>query len=159
MDSYIATVADQSYEVQAADLERIDLVGPFSGKYHLIQGGISYVCEIVEAAPFAKRLVVSVNRRRFTVDLADSYDATVARLGLATSVEVQTNDVSAPMPGLILQILVAAGDEVEAGEPLLVLEAMKMENVIKAEGTGTVAAVHVQQGDAVDKRQLLIEMQ
>ncbi|MEM1216899.1 MAG: biotin/lipoyl-containing protein, partial [Bacteroidota bacterium] len=68
-------------------------------------------------------------------------------------------DVLAPMPGLILDVLVAAGQAVEKGTPLVILEAMKMENVLKAAGPGTVKAIAVQQGAAVDKKQLLIEME
>ncbi|WP_116124327.1 acetyl-CoA carboxylase biotin carboxyl carrier protein subunit [Lewinella sp. IMCC34183] len=159
MENYTATVAETDYDVPGEVLANIDLSGPFAGKYHLLLDGRSYVCELIDADPYRKMVTVSVDRQRFTVQLADAYDRTVARLGLATSVSQQNDDVTAPMPGLILQLMVAEGDEVEAGTPLLVLEAMKMENVIKAEGSGTVKTVHVTEGEAVDKRQLLIEMQ
>ena len=62
------------------------------------------------------------------------------------------------MPGLVLQILVEAGQTVQKGEPLLILEAMKMENVLKASGEGQVKSVNVQKGMAVDKGHLLLEM-
>ena len=63
------------------------------------------------------------------------------------------------MPGLVLNILVSPGQMVQKGDPLLILEAMKMENVLKAAGEGQVKAVKVQQGMAVDKGQLLLEME
>ncbi|WP_146088847.1 biotin/lipoyl-containing protein [Neolewinella xylanilytica] len=91
--------------------------------------------------------------------LSDNYDLLVERLGLSVNVEAATNEVTAPMPGLILEVLVEVGQEVTGGTPLLVLEAMKMENVLKADGEGTVKAIRVSKGDAVDKRQLLIEME
>ena len=62
------------------------------------------------------------------------------------------------MPGLILSIAVREGQQIKAGTPLLILEAMKMENVIKATGEGTVRRIAVRQGEAVEKRQLLIEL-
>ena len=66
--------------------------------------------------------------------------------------------LKAPMPGLVLRILVAAGDPVTAGMPLLALEAMKMENELRATAPGVVGAVRVAAGDAVEKGQVLLEL-
>ena len=63
------------------------------------------------------------------------------------------------MPGLVLNLLVEAGQLVSKGDPLLILEAMKMENVLKATGDGRVKSVHVQKSAAVVKGQLLLEME
>jgi len=69
---------------------------------------------------------------------------------------VATPEVTAPMPGKILQLLVAAGDHVESGDGLVILEAMKMETRLSAEAAGTVAEVRVAAGDTVDGGQVLI---
>ena len=66
--------------------------------------------------------------------------------------------VHAPMPGLVLQVLVELGQSVEEGQGLVVLEAMKMENELRAPLSGSVAAVHVAAGDAVRKNALLVEI-
>ena len=66
--------------------------------------------------------------------------------------------VKAPIPGLITRVLVAPGQSVEAGQPLVVLEAMKMENEIRAPRAGRVAAVHVAAGRGVTLGQLLAEI-
>jgi biotin carboxyl carrier protein len=66
--------------------------------------------------------------------------------------------LKAPMPGLVLRLLVAPGDQVVAGMPLLALEAMKMENELKASGPGVVTAVLVTPGQAVEKGQKLLEI-
>ena len=63
------------------------------------------------------------------------------------------------MPGLVLDVLVTPGQKVEKGDALLILEAMKMENVIKASGEGVVKSIQVTKGAAVDKGQLLVEME
>jgi biotin carboxyl carrier protein len=63
------------------------------------------------------------------------------------------------MPGLVISILVEEGQEVQKGDSLLILEAMKMENVIKAAGKGVVKSIKVQQKNAVEKNQILIEME
>ena len=61
------------------------------------------------------------------------------------------------MPGLIVRVSVAAGDSVQAGQGLVVMEAMKMENELRAHGAGTVKAVHVEAGKAVEKGTVLVE--
>lgn len=67
-------------------------------------------------------------------------------------------DVRSVMPGVVKAVLVGADDAVEAGQPLLILEAMKMENEIRAPRGGTVAEVHVQAGEAVDKGAQLVSL-
>jgi pyruvate carboxylase subunit B len=62
------------------------------------------------------------------------------------------------MPGKILEIPVSVGDEVEIGEAILILEAMKMENELKASLTGIIHSVQVQTGDSVEKNQILLEI-
>jgi len=67
--------------------------------------------------------------------------------------------VTAPMPGKIVRVLVAAGDVVTARQPLVVVEAMKMENELRASRDGTVAEVHAREGVSVDAGALLVVIQ
>ena len=67
--------------------------------------------------------------------------------------------VKAPIPGLIAQVLVTPGQVVEAGQTLLVLEAMKMENEIRSPRTGTVRQIKIQPGQTVTLAELLIEIE
>ncbi|TGY89702.1 acetyl/propionyl/methylcrotonyl-CoA carboxylase subunit alpha [Marinicauda algicola] len=67
--------------------------------------------------------------------------------------------VASPMPGLVVAVNVAEGQEVKAGEPLVVVEAMKMENVLRAERDGTVKSIHAKAGDSVAADELLIEFE
>jgi biotin carboxyl carrier protein len=67
--------------------------------------------------------------------------------------------VRAPMPGLIVRVDIEAGDTVAAGQPVVAMEAMKMENELKAETDGTVARVLVQAGQAVQKGEVLVELE
>ncbi len=66
--------------------------------------------------------------------------------------------VTSPMPGRVVKVLVAPGDVVAAGQPLLVLEAMKMENEIRGTAAGTVEAIHVSPGTAVEHNALLVTL-
>ncbi|WP_420455234.1 acetyl-CoA carboxylase biotin carboxyl carrier protein subunit [Rubrivirga sp.] len=92
------------------------------------------------------------------VDVRTDADLLLERFGLDTGDAAADREVHAPMPGLVLRVLVAPGDAVEAGQGVVVLEAMKMENELTAPAAGTVAAVHAAPGDAVAKNDLLIEV-
>jgi biotin carboxyl carrier protein len=77
-------------------------------------------------------------------------------MGMSTNVETQEKQVESPMPGKILQVMVTPGTAVDEGDPLLVLEAMKMENVIRAPRSGVIAGVEAQVGEAVEKAATLV---
>jgi pyruvate carboxylase subunit B len=86
----------------------------------------------------------------------DELDQRIEQLGLAQKPVVDGGDVIAPMPGLVREILVSEGQEVAADDPVIVLEAMKMENLIKAPMAGVVRSVKVTAGQAVDKQAVLL---
>ena len=92
------------------------------------------------------------------VETRTDADLLLERFGLDAGDAAADREVHAPMPGLVLRVLVEVGEEVEAGQGVVVLEAMKMENELTAPAAGTVAAVHAAPGDAVAKNELLIEV-
>jgi biotin carboxyl carrier protein len=92
------------------------------------------------------------------IDVEDERSRHIRQLAGAGKVSDGQAVLKAPMPGLVLRILVAVGDEVTLGMPLLALEAMKMENELKAATGGRVRAVLVTAGQAVQKGQVLLEI-
>lgn len=147
------------FEAIPADARDLDLIPDGAGQFHLLYRGKSYHAEILEAHYPDRRFTLKVNGSKFTLKISDHYERLVQQLGLNVGSSHKTNTVKAPMPGLVLNIMVEKGQEVQKGDPLVILEAMKMENVIKATGEGRVKAVTVQKGAAVDKGQLLLEME
>ena len=136
--------------------------------------GRAYAVEITEDG---KVLVdgiahdVALEGERATVD-DDSYDVQAIGLALAAAApppvaaaacpapsEAGVGAVLAIMPGKIIRVMVAAGDCIEEGQPVCVLEAMKMENELHARQSGTVKAVYVKPGDDVEKDQVLVEIE
>ncbi|MEM7382618.1 MAG: acetyl-CoA carboxylase biotin carboxyl carrier protein subunit, partial [Bacteroidota bacterium] len=81
------------------------------------------------------------------------------QMGFALGSAKDVSSIEAPMPGLILDISVSEGQEVNEGDPLLILEAMKMENVITSPRNGVVKSVPISQGETVEKKHLLIEFE
>jgi Acetyl/propionyl-CoA carboxylase, alpha subunit len=98
-----------------------------------------------------------VNGRHYPVILKDKFDVLLEKMGMNSNAGAKVNHVRAPMPGLIISLKVKNGDEVKTGDTLLILEAMKMENIIKAPGDAIVKSVKVSMGQGVEKNQVLIE--
>lgn len=102
------------------------------------------------------RATFRINGVRKEVRVLDERAQLLEKMGMSARTVVASGDIKAPMPGKVLQVLVNAGDTVEEGQALLVLEAMKMENVIKAIAEGTVLDIPVSPGQAVEKGSLLV---
>ena len=159
MPDYEVAVNERRYPVDTHDLAALDLIETAPATYHLLYDGRSYRVEVVDLDINRKTMLLRLNGREHRLRLDDATDLLVRRLGLSAVNTAKSKNAEAPMPGLVLELLVAEGDPVEPGTPLVILEAMKMENVLKAEGAGTVRAIRVAEGDAVEKRQVLIEIE
>ncbi|MFT5513354.1 MAG: biotin carboxyl carrier protein [Bacteroidia bacterium] len=130
-----------------------------NGKYHILLNNQSLVAEVVNIDHNTKSVSLLVDQRKFDIQIKDDFDLLLSKLGMDKKNTDKVSEIKSPMPGLVLEIKVAVGDEVEAGQPIMVLEAMKMENVISAPNDGKVSKVEVQIQDKVDKNQVLIRFE
>jgi acetyl/propionyl-CoA carboxylase alpha subunit len=109
-----------------------------------------------------RRLRVAVRRRRESILVATGPAAfefrAIEERAARAAHGLVTPEVTAPMPGKVLKVMVHAGERVEAGRPLVVMEAMKMETTLYAEGAAIVKRTAVAPGDAVDHGAVLIEL-
>lgn len=126
-------------------------------QYHLLYNNKSYNVDLVKLNTEEKTIVLKINSVKFSLQLKDKYDELLHNLGLDKLAAKKFNDVKAPMPGMVLNILINVGDVVKKGDALLVLEAMKMENIIKSPADGTVKKIAAVKGTAVEKNQILIQ--
>lgn len=94
---------------------------------------------------------------RYEVEALDERMRTIRDLTAAAGASGGPRPLMAPMPGLIVRIAVSEGERVEAGQGVVVMEAMKMENELRATSAGTVKTVHICPGMAVEKGALLLE--
>lgn len=157
---------DGSYSVKVDDnvgftfsqeqIAALDLIKTGKTAFHLLQDGKSYHVKILESDFNAGAYTISVNGSEYSASIHTPLDELILKMGFATNGAKNIDSISAPMPGLILDILVKEGQEVDEEDQLLVLEAMKMENIITSPRKGVVKQVAVRQGDTVDKKQLLI---
>lgn len=124
---------------------------------HIIYQNGSYNLELVEENKSEKIALVKVNGREYRIAMEDRYDQLLKQLGMDNLKANVVSELKAPMPGLVLNVMVKEGQEVQKGDSLIVLEAMKMENVIKSPTGGLIKQVLVQRGDKVEKNELLIQ--
>lgn len=123
---------------------------------HVIYQNKSYSLELVSFDKTDKTAAVKVNGSIYKVTVEDQFDQLLKQLGMDNLTTAKVQQIKAPMPGLVLSVLVAVGDEVKKGDSLLVLEAMKMENMIKSPTDGIIKKIAIKQGDKVEKNEVLI---
>lgn len=127
--------------------------------FTLTFNGKDFYGEILEEKTEDHRLKIKINHRVFEVKKKGELDELIAALGLDVPKVRKLKELQAPMPGRIVNIAVAVGDELNVGDEILSLEAMKMENVLKAEGVGTVKAILIEGNQVVEKGAVLIEFE
>lgn len=134
-----------------------DITEVGKGAFHIIHENTSYRAEVLSFDKEAKTVVVRVNNNKYSVEVKDKMDLLLERLGMDKLVSNEVSDIKAPMPGLVLDLMISEGDEVKKGDQIMILEAMKMENVIKSAGDGVVKSIKVKKGDSVEKNQVMIQ--
>jgi biotin carboxyl carrier protein len=146
------------FDIAKDDISKLDAVST-KGKYHILQNNSSYKAEVLNSDFNNKTYSVLVNNNTYEVKIANNLDQLISKMGFSQGTNKQINKIKAPMPGLILDVMVKEGQTVQEDDALLILEAMKMENVIVSQREGTIKTISVKKGDAVDKNNLLIEFE
>jgi biotin carboxyl carrier protein len=157
--SYKIHVDGQSFDLSKEIVSNLDMLEVGNQAFHVLKDNQSYHCKVVETDYKNKTLIIEVNGSKYALNIEDEYDLLVKKMGLSKFVAHKISSIKAPMPGLIIDILIEPGQTIEKGTPLLILEAMKMENVLKSEGDGVVKSIEIVKAQAVDKGQVLIEME
>lgn len=139
------------------DFPKVDAVHLENGTYHLLHRNKKFLVKLLEVDVDGRPTKVQVNGRSFQIDIKKELDLLIDSMGLNSSKSTKVDVIQAPMPGLILNILCETGQTVTKGDSLLVIEAMKMENIIKSPGSGIIQKIHIVQGQSVNKNQILLE--
>ena len=139
------------------DPVQLDLSTVSNRSTHVLYQNKSFNTEIVELNKADKTCKVKVNGNIYQISIEDQFDVLLKQLGLDNLTANKVSEIKAPMPGLVLKVLVEENAEVKKGDNLLVLEAMKMENILKSSTDGVVKKVLIKQGDKVEKNQILVQ--
>lgn len=116
------------------------------------------VIEVLSVNFDTKELKIRHNHSTHQLNFKNNLDLVLDQMGIKRTFEAVNTDIKAPMPGKVLSVVVNEGDEVKKGDAILILEAMKMENVLKAEGDCIIKRVLVNTEESVEKNQILIEL-
>lgn len=119
----------------------------------------SYTATVEKVDTKNKELVLKIDGQTITVAIKEPIDQLLSSMGLDLKALQKVEPVKAPMPGMILKVLVEPGQQINKGDGLLILEAMKMENVLKATGPATVKTIKINERTAVEKGTVLIELE
>lgn len=159
-NSYSVKVGDDfDFKLSNDSISSLDLIKTGDGTFHLLKDGKSYHVKILDS-DFNKGIyMISIDGSEHRASIQTPLSELIEKMGFATNGSKNIDSIAAPMPGLILDILVEEGQEVNEEDQLVILEAMKMENIITSPRNGVIKKIGVSQGDAVDKKQLLIEFQ
>ncbi|MDN3580192.1 acetyl-CoA carboxylase biotin carboxyl carrier protein subunit [Mucilaginibacter flavus] len=138
--------------VVEADIRHIN-----AGIYHIIEGNQSYNLDVVSFNRADKTAEIKVNANTYTIAAKDQFDVLLDKLGLSSLNNTRISEIKAPMPGMVLKVFAIEGQDVKKGDNLFVLEAMKMENIIKAPADVVIKKIKIKAGEKVEKGQILIE--
>lgn len=123
---------------------------------HLLIDGRSYPCAVREEE---EGLVLTLRGREYRFEVLSERRKRIRDLGISPDAAARSKNIVAPIPGLVVMIEVAEGDHVEVGQGIVIMEAMKMENELKATAPGVVRAIRVETGVPVDQGRLLVEIE
>lgn len=124
--------------------------------YHILKDNRSYNIEIINSDRAAKSFTLKINGSTYKVEVKDKFDLLLQRMGLNASTQTEVKELKAPMPGMVTDIRVSVGQKINKGDAMIVLEAMKMENMLKAPTDGIIKSIEVIKGKSVEKNQVMI---
>lgn len=157
--NYLIQIEGEEFELDSTKLEATDILKLEDKKFHVLHDNQNFEAKIIAFSNADKTATIEVDGEKFEIKIEDEYDQLVKKMGLSIGGGKKLKNIKAPMPGLVLEILIEPGQAIAKGDQLLILEAMKMENVLKAAGDGVVKSIEIEKGNTVEKGQILIEME
>ena len=152
----ISVNKEHQFEFSEDQILAVDAVSLDQQNFHVVHNNTSYHAQVVEEDFVNKTYTIVVNNNEYVVSIANHLDQLIKEMGFEVGKTKLVNAIKAPMPGLILEIAVEIGQEVQEGDNLLILEAMKMENELPAPCDGTVKSVNVTKGASVNTADVLV---
>lgn len=157
--TYKAIVNGHVFFFTQAQIEAVDLVATNATGLNLIKDNLSVNAQVTAADITNKNLTVDIAGETFSVSIKDELDQLLEQMGWNAAATKKVKEIRAPMPGLVLEVSVTDGQEVHDGDRIAILEAMKMENSILIHVNARIKKVVVTAGQAVEKGQVLVELE
>lgn len=157
--TFIKAIVNGEHSIEFTEnaIKDFDVLKLSDTEYQLLYKHKNFNISIIHRTGY-KTFQALINGNIYEVDLKNQLDLMVEKLGLATVEKQKLNEIKAPMPGMVLEIFVSNGQTVNKGDNLLILEAMKMENVLKAPDDGIIDEIKIVKAAIVEKNQILIKL-
>lgn len=153
---FLLDVNASQYTFQLIDADNITLNDSEVNNQMILDNNKSKLVSVKGVDHELKRYQIQIDGRIYHVQISDEVDQQILTMNLKSKRSNQLKELRAPMPGLVRQVNVQVGDQVDAGDSLFILEAMKMENLLKSPVNGKVSDVFVKPGESVEKNQILL---
>lgn len=137
----------------------LDVQWQANGLVSILYNNRSYTGILENTDPKNKEITVTIDGQTYKIAIKEAIDQLLSSMGLDMKAMQKVEPIKAPMPGMILKIMVEPGQSIKKGDGLLILEAMKMENVLKANADATVKSIKTTERTAVEKGAILIELE
>lgn len=157
--TYKVKVNGYEFSFSEEQIDAVDMVQRSPVEFNLLKDHRSVNAKLIEADRAAKKLTIEVEGANFDIEIKEELDQMLEKMGFGLASNKHIKEIKAPMPGLVLEIAVAEGQEVNEGEKILILVAMKMENSIIIHTHATIKRIAVSAGQAVEKGQVLVELE
>jgi biotin carboxyl carrier protein len=153
---FLLDVNAGQFTFQLTDVDNITLNNIDVNNQIILDNNKSKLVTVKGADHELKIYQIQIDGRIYQVQISDAVDQQILKMNLKSKKSNQLKELRAPMPGLVRQVNVKVGDQVDAGDSLFILEAMKMENILKSPVNGTVSDLFVKPGESVEKNQILL---
>ena len=157
--SYKVTAKGFVFSIDKNEIDAANLIQNSPTEFNLIQDHRSVNANLMGADATGKKLLIEVDGEAYEVEIKDELDQMLELMGFGIAAIRQVKEIKAPMPGMVLEVVVSDGQEVNEGDKILILGAMKMENSIMVQSNATIKRVAVAVGQAVEKGQVLVELE
>jgi acetyl/propionyl-CoA carboxylase alpha subunit len=156
---YKVVVDDFEFSFTQEQVDAIDMVQKGTRVFNVLKDHKSIEVVVTDADRSAKNQMIEIEGKRFDIKIKDELDQMLDKMGFTIVAGKQIKELKAPMPGLVLEVNVSEGQQVYKGDKILILVAMKMENNITIQADAIIKRIAVKTGEAVDKGQVLIELE
>ena len=157
--AYKVKVNEFVFSFDKKETAAVDLVQTSSIEFNIINSHRSVNAKLTDVDVTGKKLTIEVDGENYYVEIKDELDQMLDVMGFSKVTTKLIKEIKAPMPGMVLEIVVEEGQEISEGEKILILGAMKMENSIMVTTNATIKRVAVSVGQAVEKGQVLVELE
>jgi len=167
---YNALSGDKKFKVEFAQGEvnsgalngakfSLDIEKESKRRLHIIRNNKTYTADVLRADYMAKTFTIKVNGAKYEILVKDRMDELLKEMGMEEMAQQKITEIKAPMPGLVIDILIEPGQSIRKGEAVVILEAMKMENIIKSPVDGTIKSIGIDKGQAAEKNEILVNLE